>query len=139
MADNPYDRPILVTVIAILYALGALILIIGGIGMAIGGESIIDEIIAEDPEMSFLEGMGLAFGIAVLIVGLVIAVVSYGFLKGWSVMWYIGLILAVLGAISSLISIAFGQFGAIFSLAIAVIIVLYLFKVNVKLFFLKSS
>lgn len=139
MADNPYDRPILVTVIAILYALGALILIIGGIGMAIGGESIIDEIIAEDPEMSFLEGMGLAFGIAVLIVGLVIAVVSYGFLKGWSVMWYIGLILAVLGAISSLISIAFGQFGAIFSLAIAVIIVLYLFKDNVKLFFLKSS
>ncbi len=139
MADNPYDRPILVTVIAILYALGALILIIGGVGMAIGGESIIDEIIAEDPEMSFLEGMGLAFGIAVLIVGLVIAVVSYGFLKGWSVMWYIGLILAVLGAISSLISIAFGQFGAIFSLAIAVIIVLYLFKDNVKLFFLKSS
>lgn len=139
MADNPYDRPILVTVIAILYALGALILIIGGVGMAIGGESIIDEIIAEDPEMSFLEGMGLAFGIAVLIVGLVIAVVSYGFLKGWSVMWYIGLILAVLGAISSLISIAFGQFGAVFSLAIAVIIVLYLFKDNVKLFFLKSS
>ncbi len=139
MADNPYDRPILVTVIAILYALGALILIIGGVGMAIGGESIIDEIIAEDPEMSFLEGMGLAFGIAVLIVGLVIAVVSYGFLKGWSVMWYIGLILAVLGAISSLISIAFGQFGAILSLAIAVIIVLYLFKDNVKLFFLKSS
>ncbi len=139
MADNPYDRPILVTVIAILYALGALILIIGGVGMAIGGESIIDEIIAEDPEMSFLEGMGLAFGVAVLIVGLVIAVVSYGFLKGWSVMWYIGLILAVLGAISSLISIAFGQFGAIFSLAIAVIIVLYLFKDNVKLFFLKSS
>lgn len=139
MADNPYDRPILVTVIAILYALGALILIIGGVGMAIGGESIIDEIIAEDPEMSFLEGMGLAFGIAVLIVGLVIAVVSYGFLKGWSVMWYLGLILAVLGAISSLISIAFGQFGAIFSLAIAVIIVLYLFKDNVKLFFLKSS
>ncbi len=139
MADNPYDRPILVTVIAILYALGALILIIGGVGMAIGGESIIDEIIAEDPEMSFLEGMGLAFGIAVLIVGLVIAVVSYGFLKGWSVMWYIGLILAVLGAISSLISIAFGQFGAILSLAIAVIIILYLFKDNVKLFFLKSS
>lgn len=139
MADNPYDRPILVTVIAILYALGALILIIGGVGMAIGGESIIDEIIAEDPEMSFLEGMGLAFGIAVLIVGLVIAVVSYGFLKGWSVMWYLGLILAVLGAISSLISIAFGQFGAVFSLAIAVIIVLYLFKDNVKLFFLKSS
>ena len=139
MADNPYDRPILVTVIAILYALGALILIIGGVGMAIGAESIIDEIIAEDPEMSFLEGMGLAFGIAVLIVGLVIAVVSYGFLKGWSVMWYIGLILAVLGAISSLISIAFGQFGAILSLAIAVIIILYLFKDNVKLFFLKSS
>ncbi len=139
MADNPYDRPILVTVIAILYALGALILIIGGVGMAIGGESIIDEIIAEDPEMSFLEGMGMAFGVAVLIVGLVIAVVSYGFLKGWSVMWYLGLILAVLGAISSLISIAFGQFGAVFSLAIAVIIVLYLFKDNVKLFFLKSS
>ena len=139
MADNPYDRPILVTVIAILYALGALILIIGSVGMAIGGESIIDEIIAEDPEMSFLEGMGMAFGVAVLIVGLVIAVVSYGFLKGWSVMWYLGLILVVLGAISSLISIAFGQFGAVFSLAIAVIIVLYLFKDNVKLFFLKSS
>ena len=50
MADNPYDRPLIVTIIGILYALSAIVLLIAAVVLIIGGTAIIDEIVQENPD-----------------------------------------------------------------------------------------
>ncbi len=125
---SEYDRPLLVTILAVLYALSAIILVLGGIAVLVGGG-----IIIEGPtDMPLLAEYG---AIAFFIVALIELVLCYGFLKGWSIFWYLGVIITVLSILISipalLVSIAM-----VVPLIVYVIILLYLFKSNVKLFFL---
>ena len=139
MSDNPYDRPLIVTIIGVLYALGAIVLIIAGVAFMVGGEAMIDELIKQDASLDVLKGLGLGLGAAYLILGIFYGVISYGFFKGWSIMWYLGVIFTVIGAVISIATIVVGGFGSIVTLIIDLIILLYLFKPNVKLYFLKHS
>ena len=139
MSDNPYDRPLIVTIIGVLYALGAIVLIIAGVAFMVGGEAMIDELIKQDASLDVLKGLGLGLGAAYLILGIFYGVISYGFFKGWSIMWYLGVIFTVIGAVICIATIVVGGFGSIVTLIIDLIILLYLFKPNVKLYFLKHS
>ncbi len=139
MSDNPYDRPLIVTIIGVLYALGAIVLIIAGAALIVGGDALIDELIKQDASLDALQGLGLGLGAAYLILGLFYGVISYGFFKGWSIMWYLGVIFTVIGALFSIATIVLGGFAMIITLIVELIILLYLFKPNVKLFFLKHA
>ena len=139
MSDNPYDRPLIVTIIGVLYALGAIVLIIAGVAFMVGGEAMIDELIKQDASLDVLKGLGLGLGAAYLILGIFYGVISYGFFKGWSIMWYLGVIFTVIGAVICIATIVVGGFGSIVTLIIDLIILLYLFKPNVKLYFLKHA
>ncbi len=139
MSDNPYDRPLIVTIIGVLYALGAIILIIAGAALIVGGDALIDELIKQDASLDALQGLGLGLGAAYLILGLFYGVISYGFFKGWSIMWYLGVIFTIIGALFSIATIVLGGFAMIITLIVELIILLYLFKPNVKLFFLKHA
>ena len=139
MSDNPYDRPLIVTIIGVLYALGAIVLIIAGAAFMVGGEAMIDELVKQDASLDALKGLGLGLGVAYLILGIISGVISYGFFKGWSIMWYLGVIFTVIGAVISIATIVVGGFGSIVTLIIDLIILLYLFKPNVKLYFLKHA
>ncbi len=139
MSDNPYDRPLIVTIIGVLYALGAIVLIIAGAALIVGGDALIDELIKQDASLDALQGLGLGLGAAYLILGLFYGVISYGFFKGWSIMWYLGVIFTIIGALFSIATIVLGGFAMIITLIVELIILLYLFKPNVKLFFLKHA
>lgn len=139
MAENPYDRPFIVTILGILYALFAVVLLIAAVAIIAGGDALIAEIIKNDPDMDWIEGMELYFGTTVLIGAIVEGIISYGFLKGWSIMWYLGLIFTIVGAVFSIMSVATGMFASIIMLLIQIVIILYLFKPNVKQFFLKTA
>lgn len=139
MAENPYDRPFIVTILGILYALFAVVLLIAAVAIIAGGDALITEIIKNDPDMDWIEGMELYFGTTVLIGAIVEGIISYGFLKGWSIMWYLGLIFTIVGAVFSIMSVATGMFASIIMLLIQIVIILYLFKPNVKQFFLKTA
>ncbi len=139
MSDNPYSRPLVVTILGVLYALAAIILIIAGAALMLGGEAFVDELIKQDPSMDFLKGIGLGAGAGLLVLGLIYGVICYGFFQGWSIMWYLGVIFTVIGAVMSIATIVVGGFGSIITLVIELIILLYLFKPNVKLYFLKHS
>ena len=139
MSDNPYDRPLIVTIIGVLYALGAIVLIIAGAAFMVGGEAMIDELVKQDASLDALKGLGLGLGVAYLILGIISGVISYGFFKGWSIMWYLGVIFTIIGALFSIAAIVLGGFGMIITLVVELIILLYLFKPNVKLFFLKHD
>ncbi len=139
MSDNPYDRPLVVTIIGVLYALAAIILILAGVALMAGGETFINELVKQDSSLEFLQGIGFGAGAGLLILGLIYGVICYGFFKGWSIMWYLGVIFTVIGAVISIATIVVGGFGSIVTLLIDLIILLYLFKPNVKLFFLKHD
>lgn len=139
MADNPYDRPLIVTIIGILYVLFALALLILAVVVMVSGDAIITEIIEDNPDMDWLEGSEIIVGATILIGAVVEGILGYGFLKGWSIMWYLGIILTIAGAVFSIMVVATGAFASIVTLLIQVVILLYLFKPNVKQFFLKTA
>ena len=108
------NRPLGVTIIAILA-------ILGGIGSLVGGIALVGVI-------PFL-------GAALIIIGLAYFVVAYGLWQGLKWAWIITLIVTVIAFISGLGSIIVGNVGAVIPIIINAIIIYYLFKPNVKAYF----
>ncbi len=74
-----------------------------------------------------------AVGSAIPGVGaLVHFIIALGFFKGWKAWWYLGLIFSVIGVIGGLLTLPVG----IISIAINLIIIYYLFRPNVKSYFI---
>ena len=108
------NRPLGVTIIAILA-------ILGGIGSLVGGIALVAII--------------PLLGAALIIIGLAYFVVAYGLWQGLKWAWIITLIVTVIAFISGLGSIIVGNVGAVIPIIINAIIIYYLFKPNVKAYF----
>ena len=122
------SRPILITIIAILEFLLGLLLLVGGILLIAGVVSAGDI----DPEFADL---GNAASIAMIVVGLINIVIAGGFWNGWSVMWYIGLIVNGIGLIVAIYGLITTGIGSAIPLVIYAVILFYLFRPGVKDFF----
>lgn len=114
------DRPFLITVVAVLYLLAALIMLSCG---AI--------IIWAGAEIESLE-LGAAAGGMAIVVGIVQLIVSIGFFKGWGPWWYLGIIISVLSIVMGVLTLPYG----ILAIVLYVLILWYLFRPKVKSFFL---
>lgn len=124
------DRPLLVTIIATLNLLIALLLILAGAALLAG---VSFEMVDLDADLKWLLDMG---GYAVIVAGLITLIISVGFFRGWSLWWYLGVIFGILAVIIDIVTIVFGGYPLLIVLIIHVIILWYLFKDNVKAFFL---
>lgn len=133
---SEYDRPFIVTLIGILYGLIAVLWIAVGIAAVILGDTFIEDMIS-DTDGDLLSGASIALGIASILIGILYGLICAGFMRGWSIMWYLGLIFSALAIIGGLLSLLAMQFYMVIAIAVNVLIVLYLFKPNVRLFFLK--
>lgn len=105
-------RPLGVTIIAILTAIGGIIFLLSGI-------------------VSLIIGIGfllLALGIAYL-------VMAYGLWNGRGWAWTITLVLTVIGIIVGIGSLVTGNAGAVVGIIIQAIVIYYLYRPNVKAFF----
>jgi uncharacterized membrane protein HdeD (DUF308 family) len=105
-------RPLGVTIIAILTAIGGIIFLLSGI-------------------VSLIIGIGfllLALGIAYL-------VMAYGLWNGRGWAWTITLILTVIGIIVGIGSLVTGNGGAVIGIIIQAIVIYYLYRPNVKAYF----
>lgn len=71
-------------------------------------------------------------GGAYIVLGIIYIIISLGFLKGWKLWWYLGVIFTVIEIILELFSLP----GGIVVIIIDVIILWYLFRPNVKAYFL---
>lgn len=118
------DRPLAVTIVGGLeFLLGVIIFILfilagAGIGFDTGSAG------------------GLAGGMVAGVIGGVIGggipmIIGYGMLKGWKIMWWLGVIFNVISIIGGIITFPVGLVG----LVISVIIIYYLFRPGVKSFF----
>lgn len=136
-------RPTGVTIIAILNIIGGIIMLIGGLVLVAAG-SILPSIPMTTDELSgvpaWLIGTGaIAFGIIVIILGIISFIVAYGLLKGVGWAWSLTVILSIASIVLNAISIASGNFGGIISIIISVIILYYLYRPHVKSFFGKGK
>ena len=156
------NRPIGVTIIAILAVISGIILLIGGIGLIGAGAlfSIASTNVSNNSNISQSLGpfVGIAFlvlGAVLLIIGIGYLIMSYGLLKGKGWAWTITIILTIIsiaiqiisGFINSIVtasitnhenSIISGFGGQIIGIAINIIILYYLYRPHVKAFFGKS-
>lgn len=126
MSKNDNPRPLLVTLIAVVYLLVALVFLAAA-ALSLGGIEL---------EMDMSEELLSLFGGSSLILGLFLLVVSIGFFRGWSIFWYLGVIVTFISLLLSAATVLSGSIGSIIPTLVLLIVLLYLFKRNVKDFFL---
>jgi uncharacterized membrane protein (DUF2068 family) len=111
------QRPIGVTIIALLAILGGIAFLVSGL------VSILIPVI------------GIFIGSGLFILGLAYFLMAYGLWNGKSWAWTLTLILSGIGIIVGIGSIVVGNIGSIFHIIINAIIIYYLYRPNVKAFF----
>lgn len=116
-------RPIGVTILAILNALGGIITLLGGAAAIMVTST------------GILAGLGVAIGGFMILIGIFQLLVAWGLWTGKKWAWFLALIFGILGVILGLMSLVGGGLTGIVSLLINAIIVYYLFTPKVKAFF----
>jgi hypothetical protein len=117
-----------VTIIAILTVLGGIGFLFSGIGA-----------VAVAPFLSDLGILSAGIGATLIALGIAYFVMAYGLWKGKGWAWTITLILSYIGIALGIASIVTGNIGAIFHLAINIVVVYYLYRPHVKAFFGKGT
>ena len=110
--ESQKHRPLGVTIVAILTAIGGLIFLGSGLVLLIVG-----------------------IGVILLALGIAYLVMAYGLWNGRGWAWTITLILSVIGIVVAIASIAAGNVSAIISIIIHAVVIYYLYRPNVKEFF----
>lgn len=127
------ERPLGVTILAILGFLGGILAIVGGVLIAVIGTVFIPGIMKTPYSLpGIIFG---ALGIVVIVVGLIDLVISWGLWAGRGWAWWLTLIFAGLDLFSALAFIAAGNIFGIISLIIDGLIFYYFFKPHVKQYF----
>lgn len=88
---------------------------------------------------SIFAGAGsVAIGAVVLALGTTSFVVAYG-VKGFGRVWNVTVALAVIGIVLNAISVASGNFGGIVSVIISAVILYYMYRPHIKMYFGKAA
>lgn len=114
------QRPVGVTMIALLAILGGIAFLVSGLGTLI-----------------LVPLLGIFIGGGLFILGLAYFLMAYGLWNGTGWAWTLTLILSAIGIIVGIGSIVVGNIGSIFHTIINAIIIYYLYRPNVKAFFNK--
>jgi hypothetical protein len=128
------NRPVVVTIVATLQLIGAVLILIGSLGTLWFRDAIIQEF-SEAPQVSRDKAFVIGFGIFLLLLGLMGLLLAYGLfmLQAWA--WMATLILECVKTLSNLSTVTTGigsQGIAVFQLAISAIVLYYLLRSEVK-------
>jgi hypothetical protein len=136
------NRPVGVTILAILDFLGAAICILGGIGMLVGGGAIATAISrqAGASGAGIVAGLGAALGVVFLVCAAISALLGWGLwtLKNWAriitiVLLALDIGLSLLGLVGTLTHFnLFALIWSVFWIAVYALIIWYLLKPEVK-------
>jgi uncharacterized membrane protein HdeD (DUF308 family) len=110
--ESQKHRPLGVTIVAVLTAIGGLIFLGSGLVLLIVG-----------------------IGVILLALGIAYLVMAYGLWNGRGWAWTITLILSVVGIVVAIASIVAGNVSAIISIIIHAVVIYYLYRPNVKAYF----
>jgi hypothetical protein len=88
---------------------------------------------------TFLGGIGIAFGITLVVIAIVSFIVAYGLLKGMGWAWTVAIILSIISIVWNVVTlVTAGNLGGIISIIISGIILYYLYRPHVKAYFGKG-
>ena len=119
------ERPLGVTILGILWILGGLLALLGGLGIAAIGSLVAGPI-------------GFGVGVVFIIIGIVDLALGIGCFKAWPWVWTVGVIFSILSIIMGVYSLVTTGLAAVIGLIIPVIILYYLFQPKVKAYFGKA-
>ncbi len=122
MADEK-SRPLLITIIAILYFIAGALMVLGGILLTVGGAAV-----------GQLALGGMTGGVMVVF-GLVNLVIAGGFWNGWKAIWYLAVIFGFLSIILCVVGLFTTGGVSLVGLIIQALLLYYMFRPNVKEFF----
>ncbi len=152
------NRPMGVTIIAILRIIGGIILLLGGIGLVtiapfVGQLNVNTTSSTTDngvPVTSNGVGINLSnnntsflffaafigvIGSILIVLGIASFVVAWGLLKGKGWAWTVTIIITIISLVFNALSIVSGNIGAIVGIIIDGVIIYYLYRPNVKSYF----
>lgn len=163
MMENRRNRPLGVTIIAILIIISGILLLLSGAGLAVLGT-----LFSANPDTStalsssslhsiaqFFGMISAAIGGILLAIGIGYIVMSYGLLKGKGWAWTISIILIIIGVMIQIASTSIGItvmssstnnannfiseiVPSLISIAIDIVILYYLYRPHVKAYFGKA-
>jgi hypothetical protein len=126
------NRPIGITLLAVLEILGAIVLLGLGAMFTFGGGAIA----AATGTLSSVVGPVIGVvGIVFLVLGIAELVVAYGFLKGMAWSWWIEVVLTALGLIIMVFSLVRGNVSSIISIIIGALVLYYMTRPEAKKWF----
>jgi hypothetical protein len=120
------ERPLGVTILGILWIIGGLLMLFGGI---IGGAVM---------SVVGMPGLGAVIAIVFIIIGIVDLLLGIGCFMAWSWVWIVGVIFSAISILMGLVSLVTTGLGALVGIIIAAIILYYLFQPQVKAYFGKA-
>jgi len=147
-------RPTGITILAILAILAAIALLffgaaLIGLGLLLGTLTASVDITnaittAGYPGLASLgvatiSALVIALGAVLLIVGILYLAVGVGFLGGKRWAWTLGIIVSVIGIVLDVIQMVGGNYSGVVSLIISLLIIYYLMRPHVKVFFGKGT
>ena len=116
------ERPLGVTILGALWIIGGLILLSGGLTVALFGGMAIGT-------------WGWILGIAFMLWGVLELILGLGSFMGWPIVWVLSVVLAVLSLAQAAYAIFTQGWTYLLSALISVIILYYLFTPDVKAWF----
>lgn len=148
--DEDIRRPLLITIMGVLYVLVAFLLILGGISMfAVSSANLSDLISGEalNQMLEILSKLNMSWnnfantvGIMFAVFGAIYLIAAIGFFRGWKLMWYLGVIVNILALIVNVYSLTqVFTSTAVVSLIITALLLLYLTSGGVRRYFRVSS
>ena len=148
--DEDIRRPLLITILGVLYALVGFLLLVGGASMfAVSSANINDLLSGEvlDQVLDILSQLNMtwnnfatAVGIILVVFGAIYLIAAIGFFRGWKLMWYLGVIVNVLALIADVYSLTqVFTTAAVVSLIITALLLIYLTSGGVRRYFGVSS
>ena len=120
MSQTKTGTPILVALIGALSFLFGVFLLLAA-AVAFGAVTVIDD-----------TDMVAGSGAVLLILALVYIIFGFGLLKGWSIMWYLGIVLYAIAIVGGLLKLPAG----IITILIGAVVIYYLTRPKVKNYFL---
>lgn len=135
------SRPTGVTIIAILNIIGGIVMLIAGTALIAVG-ALLPDILDEElgPSMSgvpaeFAGALGVAMGAVIIALAVFSFIVAFGMLKGMGWAWTVTVVLSIVSIALNAISLASANFGGIINIIISAIVLYYLYRPHVKVYF----
>jgi len=139
------QRPIGVTILAILEVLVGILALFGSLGMFALAALLnsadfmeqLNEMGQQIPQFLIDSGpmLFLILGVVLLVFAIVAFILAWGFLKGKKWAWWLGVIFSVLQIISGAFSLLTSGVSGILSIAIPILILVYLMMASTKAWF----